>query len=138
MRSVAIPALAALLAACSGSPSEPAAPGHVRFAALATSYRAGDTVRAELRNTGETGVGYNFCDSRLERMEAFGWALAGSDSGPRPCLDILYNLKPGETAPTFRVLPAGTEPGTYRLRMEVSVDRARGNVVRTEPFTVRR
>lgn len=138
MRSIAIPALAALLAACSAGPSEPAAPGHVRFAALAASYRAGDTVRAELRNTGETGVGYNFCDSRLERREAFGWALAQGDSGPVACLDILYNLKPGETAPTFRVLPAGIAPGTYRLRMEVSVGTTRDGVVRTEPFTVRR
>lgn len=133
MRSIAIPALAALLAACSGGPSEPAAPGHVRFAALAASYRAGDTVRAELTNTGDTGVGYSFCDSRLERMEAFGWAVTERDAGPMPCLDILYTLKPGETAPTFRVLPADTEPGTYRLRMEVS-----GGVVRTGPFTVRR
>jgi hypothetical protein len=138
MRSIAIPALAALLAACSGSPSEPAAPDHVRFAALATSYRAGDTLRAELRNTGETGVGYNFCDERLERMEAFGWAIAQHDSGPRPCLDVLYTLKPGETAPTFQVLPAGIESGTYRLRLEVSVGTALDGVVRTEPFKVRR
>src|SRR3712207_6233965 len=107
MRTIVIPALAALVSACSGGPSEPTAPEHVRFAALATSYRAGDTVRAELRNTGETGVGYNFCGARLERMEAFGWAVAERDSGPVACLDILYTLRPRETAPTFRVLPAG-------------------------------
>lgn len=138
MRSIAIPALAALLAACSGSPSEPAAPEHVRLAALASSYRAGDTLRAELRNTGEKGVGYNFCGARLERREAFGWAIAERDSGPVACLDVLYTLKPGETAATFRVLPARLEAGTYRLRLEVSVGTALDSVVRTEPFTVRR
>lgn len=138
VKTVGVAALLALLAACSGSPSDPAPGDAVEFAALGTSYRAGDTVRVELRNTGSRAVGYNLCDARLERREAFGWARDERYFVATACLAMLFRLEPGATAPTFRVVPAGMEPGTYRLWTQVSVGERGGGVVRTQPFTVER
>ena len=135
-------ALAALLAACSQpAGSDPGQSTPVELAVLGTSYRAGDTLRAELRNNSLGVVGFNLCSLGVERVEVSGWAAVEPDFTAAPCLDRLYTLDPGEAAPTFRVLPAGLPAGSYRLSTEVWTGGAaldtRGTV-RTRPFTVRR
>lgn len=142
MKTAAAPLLAALLAACSQpAGSEPARLDGVELAVLAASVPAGDTLRAELRNTGAGEVGYNLCSLGVERMEVSGWRAVEPNFTATACLDRLYTLQPGETAHTFRVLPAGLPAGSYRLSTEVRTGGAaldtRGTV-RTRPFTVQR
>lgn len=142
MKTAFAPVVVALLAACSQpAGSEPARPDGVELAVLSSPVPAGDTLRAELRNTGAGEVGYNLCSLGVERMEVSGWAPVEPNFTLTACLDRLYTLDPGETAHTFRVLPAGLPAGSYRLSTEVWTGGAaldtRGTV-RTRPFTVRR
>lgn len=133
--------MAALLAACSQpAGSEPARHEGVELAVRAAPVRAGDTLWAELRNAGTGTVGYNLCSLEVERMEVSGWRPVEPDFTLTACLDRLYTLEPGETAPTFRVLPAGLAAGTYRLSTVVwaGVGMDMRGTVRTRPFTVRR
>ena len=133
--------LSALLAACSQpAGSEPAGPQGVELAVRAAPVRAGDTLWAELRNTGAGTVGYNLCSLGVERMEVSGWRPVEPDFTLAPCLDRLYTLEPGESAPTFRVLPAGLAAGSYRLSTVVwaGVGMDTRGTVRTRPFNVRR
>ncbi len=142
MRTRVAAVMAALLAACSQpAGSEPAGPGGVELAVRDASVPAGDTLWAELRNTGTGTVGYNLCSLEVERMEVSGWRTVEPNFTLTACLDRLYTLEPGGTAPTFRVLPAGLAAGSYRLSTEVWIGGAglgtRGTV-RTRPFSVRR
>jgi hypothetical protein len=133
--------MAVMLAACSQpTGSEPVRLDGVEFAVRATSVPAGDTLWAELRNAGAGTVGYNLCSLEVERMEVSGWKLVEPNFTLAPCLDRLYTLDPGETAPTFRVLPAGLPAGSYRLSTVVwaGVGMDTRGTVRTRPFTVRR
>jgi hypothetical protein len=141
MRSVFAAVLAALLAACSPpTGSEPVRLDGVELAVRAAPVRAGDTLWAELRNAGTGTVGYNLCSLEVERMEVSGWRPVEPNFTLGPCLDRLYTLEPGETAPTFRVLPAGMAAGSYRLSTVVwaGVGMDTRGTVRTRPFTVRR
>lgn len=141
MKTAIAAVMAALLAACSDpTGGEPADPRGVELTVRAASVRAGDTLWAELRNTGAGTVGYNLCSLGVERMEVSGWSPVEPNFTLAPCLDRLYTLEPGESAPTFRVLPAGLAAGSYRLSTVVWAGTGldtRGTA-RTRPFTIRR
>lgn len=135
--------LAALLAACSDpTGGESARFAGVEFAVLATTFAPGDTVFAELRNSGAEGVGFNLCYTDLERRTDSRWRLAEEFFGvpaSGACLAYLAALAPGTTARSRYAIRRDLPAGTYRLRTTlVSLDASGDRTVRTQAFTVGR
>jgi hypothetical protein len=45
----------------------------IEFVTAQSTYAAGDTLEAELRNNSSVAITYSFCSTALERLEAGSW-----------------------------------------------------------------
>jgi hypothetical protein len=90
--------------------------GVVRIEPTETTYTAGQTVSAVIRNVGSVDVAYATCGSVLEHREVLGWTSLGAPV--TGCTDTARLLPVGATfTASLGPLPAGLEPGTYRFEV---------------------
>lgn len=114
MRRTLFLALAALMLSCRASaPSDEPIAGP-RLATTFPTYGQAGEVTLELTNHGPGMVGYNLCDSQVERLAGDEWVRQHPVA--EVCTRELRTLAPGDTATfTFR-LDADIPAGHYRVR----------------------
>jgi len=125
---------AALLGAC-GAPQAGGGPAPgVEFEVRPASAAPGGRVELVLTNGSPGTLGYNLCNSGLERRHGGGWEAVPSD---RVCTRELRTLPPGEQARYPLDLPTGLAPDEYRFLTTLE-DMAAGtrDGVASEPFRV--
>lgn len=76
------------------------------------SYTPGETVLLTLQNLAPEEIGYNLCNSLLQRQAGAGWETIPGD---RVCPAVIYTLHAGESATSAEVLPSELTAGTYRF-----------------------
>ena len=109
------------------------------FRTDAETYAPGDTVRLVLRNdTDQTILTHpSLCGAVLERRADTGWSWSEPFGPFVVCTAVAAVLQPDDSLVTERAL-AGIEAGTYRFRVEVTLQESRDRpVLATSSFEVR-
>lgn len=128
-------AVAVLMSACTPSvQSGESSPG-VELDVAPDEVAAGDSVTLELDNESPGRIGYNLCNSALERRVGDGWQSVPSN---RACTLELRILAPGAQAGYAMRLPDGLAPGEYRYLTNVEMlDTGERAGLHSETFRVR-
>jgi hypothetical protein len=110
--------LAVIATACS---SAAGAPSGLALSVDAPAVSAADTIDATLVNSTGATVFYQECSVALEVRAGGDWELVGPD----PCASIanpvlmLVRVDANATSSVRYGIPAGTDPGTYRLTLRL-------------------
>ena len=131
---------AALLAACDGSPTGPAAAGLLEITPDQPSYAAGSVVSLTLRNPSRQTVTYAVCNAyRLERRLSGMWVPAPREASFELCAFSHGAVQPGQSTTEHARLMDDQAPGTYRVVfVDVAAPGAAGRDEPSQPFEVTR
>jgi hypothetical protein len=93
------------------------------------------SMRLSLDNGAQQAIGYNLCNSELQRRTGSDWARVPSDT---MCTMQLMTLNPGHDATFEKDLPAGLEAGEYRFVTSIENPlEAAPAAITTDSFVVR-
>lgn len=119
--------IAVSLAACRGSsdstPTQPLPPdGTVaaEFRTDKTQYTIGNSAKLTMVNRSTSRFTMGVCSDVLERGVTGGWVEIPRES--TPCIALAILIAPGDSATLTYDLKQATEPGTYRIRRQFTVE----------------
>jgi hypothetical protein len=130
--------LASIITACAPvastpQPTPPSAPSTARLFFTAERVASG-TIRLALDNGEPHQVGYNLCNSDLERRTSSGWERVPTDD---VCTMQWLTLNPGHDATFEKRLPTLLPAGDYRYVTGIESPLGSPRVkVATDPFSV--
>lgn len=108
----ALPVLIASLAACGPSTEPGEAASDVSLTVDPGVISPGDSIELTLTNRSASQIGYNLCNSPLQRRDGSSWEPVPSD---QPCTMELRILEPDGVTRYAIDVPTDLAPGEYRF-----------------------